>query len=809
MVKLRTGFFARKLEADFQRRNCSSLERQISANNRRNDIGDGVDIGEESEGSEDWELEFLGELDPFGYQAPKKRKKQENSKLKEDSEGMDWCVRARKVALKSMEARGLARSMEDLITVKKNKNKNKKKFEKVNKKKKVIDYNDDDSDFDTVEDLKMDDMVIGANGDDASSLRRQVSMLADGMFEEKKEKTREQFVQRLSQFSGPSDRRKEINLNKTIVEAQTAEEVLEVAAEMIMAVGKGLTPSPLSPLNVATALHRIAKNMEKVSMTKTRRLAFSRQREMSMLVAIAMTALPDCSAQGISNISWALSKIGGELLYLSEMDRVAEVAMTKVGDFNSQNVANVAGAFASMQHSAPDLFPELAKRAADIVHTFQEQELAQVLWAFASLYEPADPLLESLDKVFKNSDQFKCCLNEQLSNSNDLDTAGVLDTPVLIFNRDQLGNIAWSYAVLGQMDRIFFSHVWKTMSHFEEQRISEQYREDIMFASQVHLANQCLKLEYSHLQLALGNDLEEKIACAGKTKRFNQKVTSSFQKEVARLLVSTGLDWVREYVVDGYTVDAVLVDKKVAFEIDGPTHFSRNTGVPLGHTMLKRSYIAAAGWKVVSLSYLEWEERQGSFEQLNYLREILKDHLGERVLKYHSRSSNTRHHQLLGSTCHHCVSPPHQSVTIFSALSCTISRAVTVWSSPFHDVHCHSSVPTAASHCHTRPSPCRHSCCTSSLFVPCNAVPSGSIASSPLLSRSDFQTANAAPTGSAPSQQPLLPGAEHQLVNNHPMTTRAKNAIQKPIQKLNLHTSLHQSSDFEPTTVSQALKDSN
>lgn len=580
----------------------------------------------------DWKTKFLGQMDPSGDVIPEKKKKKIKSRLLKNTETMDWCMNARKVALKSFEARGLTPVIKSMVSGNKKTKKKKKIKSKVDNKKNTDEEIDGDAEFDSDdEDFDLDaDVPLGNKSD----LKRTVSMFADGMFEEQKAKTMETFVQRLSEFAGPSDRKKEISLNKAIVEALTAEEVLEVTAETVSAVAKGLSPSPLSPLNIATSLHRIAKNMEKVSVTRSRRLAFAHQREMCMLVSIAMTALPECSAQGISNIAWALSKIGGVLLYLTEMDRVAEVASTKVDEFNSQNVANIAGAFASMQHSAPELFSRLARRASDIIHTFQPQEITQVLWAFASLYEQAGPMLDALDNVFSDGSQFKCSLSDDKlpyskektpDGTADVDS-GEINYPVLIFNRDQLGNISWSYAVLGQMNRVFFANVWNTLSLFEEQRISEQYREDIMFASQVHLVNQCLKLEYSHLDLSLKGELEEKISSAGKTKRFNQKVTSSFQKEVARLLVSTGLDWVREYAVDGYTLDTVVIDKRVALEIDGPTHFSRNSGSPLGHTMLKRRSITAAGWKLVSVPHQEWEELKGGFEQLGYLRGIIKDH---------------------------------------------------------------------------------------------------------------------------------------------------------------------------------------
>lgn len=150
-------------------------------------------------------------------------------------------------------------------------------------------------------------------------------------------------------YSSPSrhKRQEDFDLNRRLVGAIDAAEVLAVVGDVIQYSMLG-EEGPLSPFNVSTALHRIAKHMEATSMHKSDRLAFARKKVMAQLVSAAMEALPNCSAQSISNISWALSKVGGYSLYWTEMDLLAQVAVRKLFDLEPQHIANIAGAFASM-----------------------------------------------------------------------------------------------------------------------------------------------------------------------------------------------------------------------------------------------------------------------------------------------------------------------------------------------------------------------------------------------------------------------------------------------------------------------------
>lgn len=64
-----------------------------------------------------------------------------------------------------------------------------------------------------------------------------------------------------------------------------------------------------------------------------------------------------------------------------------------------------------------------------------------------------------------------------------------------------------------------------------------------------------------------------------------------------------GKQFAAEYTDAAYSIDVALPADRIAFEVDGPSHFARNTGTPLGATLLKRRHLAASGWTVLPINF--------------------------------------------------------------------------------------------------------------------------------------------------------------------------------------------------------------
>jgi hypothetical protein len=541
----------------------------------------------------------------------------------------DWAEQARKRAILSLEARNppaakfLERKINNDIKQKKKKNKNKNKNKKdrikeeeegkgmikemyrkvfVDSKKSEREPSlewmrnggsarkngvdakiDDDADADADAYGKIDDVEIGED-EDVDIVKIDVEIDEDedsdiddidGLLEATEPHDWEQHANaRQLDPDAMSERNRNVEervFNRRLVETTGASDVLEIIDRIEEAAG---SPSLLTPFNVATALHRIAKHMEASAAHESERLAFARKRSMAKLVARAMEVLHTCSAQGLANIAWALSKVGGRSLYFSEMDLVARVSLPKASEFNAQNVANMSGAYASMRHAAPDLFAKLCDRASAIVETFSPQELAQVLWAHAELAQAADPLLYALDRTFAMPEE-RCNVRHDQSTAT---PSSAMIKPFRNASAEHLSNVAWSYSALDQIERPSFRHIWRML----EDRIAQDRGENrkvlsVWHLCQLHQVNLCLQYEYPQLGLSLSASLKNFASEAWKTQKSNSSA-SAYQKDVQWHLMSTGKGWVTEYRDADYSLDFALVEEKIALEFDGPSHFIRNTG---------------------------------------------------------------------------------------------------------------------------------------------------------------------------------------------------------------------------------------
>ncbi|GAQ78071.1 hypothetical protein KFL_000070400 [Klebsormidium nitens] len=182
-----------------------------------------------------------------------------------------------------------------------------------------------------------------------------------------------------------------------------------------------------------------------------------------------------------------------------------------------------------------------------------------------------------------------------------------------------VANLAWAYAVLGETRRPAFARIWEEVERkrsvaFDEKMMSQLW--------QVHLT---LKLEEQDLNLDLEPALlKQKAEQVWNAEKDGEKTVSTYQLELERALSDMGKQFSAEYTDAEYSIDVAIPAERIAFEVDGPSHFARNTGTPLGATLLKRRHLAASGWTVLPINFNYWDTLKGEKEQQGYLKQLLR-----------------------------------------------------------------------------------------------------------------------------------------------------------------------------------------
>ena len=186
-----------------------------------------------------------------------------------------------------------------------------------------------------------------------------------------------------------------------------------------------------------------------------------------------------------------------------------------------------------------------------------------------------------------------------------LEAAAVRVAPSM--NAQAVANIVWGLATLGWQADLEMAAVFQQLvESLLAGGVSGPVQLDTATLSQLlqaHLASQFLGLGLIVLPASM-------LQVAVKTYREEaRKVTvSNGQREVGESLRRLGIPHELECITaDGlFSIDLAIVDRRIALEFDGPSHFTRNTLEPLGHTRLRDRLLSAMGWHVVSIPFFEW-----------------------------------------------------------------------------------------------------------------------------------------------------------------------------------------------------------
>ncbi|KAK9829775.1 hypothetical protein WJX72_007833 [[Myrmecia] bisecta] len=353
-------------------------------------------------------------------------------------------------------------------------------------------------------------------------------------------------------------------------------------------------------------------------------------------------------AQGIANSIWALAKAQAPMLSPQFMEAISLATLPLLPQFKPQELANLAWGWAKLRKGAgiryfdTHLFEGIAQQAVAKQAAMDEQAAANLIWAYATMAYRDEALLQLVtshmeDRIeeytlqgvsnvawacgvlgYTPSDSFLQCLQQRATAEFSASTqASMPSTPSAArwpsgrraraaLSVQAATNMVWAMTVFGALSWQFLEQVGayllSNVSKLPSSSLMQLMQAELLLR---HTGRPVHGLPPAILQKAQAGWKDR--GCLVEISR-----PGMMHLQVADVVQDLfGPDQIKlEYRDEtGVTLIDIAVTEpyRIAFEVDGPSHFSSNLPYHrLGKTIMRDRLYASVGWSVISVPWFEW-----------------------------------------------------------------------------------------------------------------------------------------------------------------------------------------------------------
>ncbi|KAL0048903.1 hypothetical protein WJX82_001964 [Trebouxia sp. C0006] len=343
----------------------------------------------------------------------------------------------------------------------------------------------------------------------------------------------------------------------------------------------------------------------------------------------------DYSAQHVAVTMWAFAKLDTtprpEL-----MQAVAGHMTQRIGQYSPQSLSNIMWAFATQEaHPGSATLDAVALFVCKSLQEFDGPALSNCLWAFAQLrhYPGASLLTAAALNICCSLDDFTpqavslTMIAYATFAHHDAALVQAVSAKVLhmpgVFDPQAIANTLWALALLDDLS----PPVWNSLlvAYVQAERFNSGAVSPKQLC-QIYQALLMLQLKPATMQLYVQPAALFQMCQQAFRQDVEGSRDSQHQCDVAHVLSILGVDHALNHITtDGlFCTDILVKGHHILIQVDGPHHWTTNTGQPIGPTLCRDKLLEARGWTVLNVPYFHWLQCQGQLGlQQAYIRQLL------------------------------------------------------------------------------------------------------------------------------------------------------------------------------------------